>query len=368
MAPEIFEHCQRIAKHVRPLRQRAVLDRRSPRSSGTTTAARWIIRTDRGDAIRARFVAMGTGPLHRPEAARHPRHRDASPATPSTRAAGTTTYTGGDPNGAPMTKLADKRVGIIGTGATAVQCIPPPRARRAGAVRVPTHAVVDRRPQQPSDRPRVVRDARARLAAEVAAELRDAPDRRLRRRGPRARTAGPTSPSASATGSSQKVDGRRRVRRPSSPSARSTRATTRRWRRSVPRCRRASSQTRETAAGAQALVPPAVQAAVLPRRVPAGLQRAERATSSTPTARASSASTRPACGSAGVHYELDCLIFASGFEVGTELRPPLGLRHDRARRLTGSPSTGRTACTRCTASTCTASRTSSSSASRRAPT
>ncbi len=33
-------------------------------------------------------------------------------------------YTGGDPSGAPMNALADKRVGIIGTGATAVQCIP----------------------------------------------------------------------------------------------------------------------------------------------------------------------------------------------------------------------------------------------------
>ena len=33
-------------------------------------------------------------------------------------------YTGGDPLGASMTKLADKRVGIIGTGATAVQCVP----------------------------------------------------------------------------------------------------------------------------------------------------------------------------------------------------------------------------------------------------
>ena len=50
--------------------------------------------------------------------------------------------------------------------------------------------------------------------------------------------------------------------------------------------------------GAQAVVPAAVQAAVLPRRVPAGLQRARTCTSSTPTARASSASTRPACGSA----------------------------------------------------------------------
>ena len=33
-------------------------------------------------------------------------------------------YTGGDPSGAPMDRLADKRVGIIGTGATAVQCVP----------------------------------------------------------------------------------------------------------------------------------------------------------------------------------------------------------------------------------------------------
>jgi len=33
-------------------------------------------------------------------------------------------YTGGDYQGAPMGKLADKRVGLIGTGATAVQCVP----------------------------------------------------------------------------------------------------------------------------------------------------------------------------------------------------------------------------------------------------
>ena len=33
-------------------------------------------------------------------------------------------YTGGDSAGALMDKLADKRVGIIGTGATAVQCVP----------------------------------------------------------------------------------------------------------------------------------------------------------------------------------------------------------------------------------------------------
>ena len=81
-------------------------------------------------------------------------------------------------------------------------------------------------------------------------------------------------------------------------------------------------EDRETAPDAEGLVPPALQAAVLPRRVPAGLQRAELRTSSTPTARASSASTRPASWSAACDYEVDCIIFASGFEVGTELRPP----------------------------------------------
>ena len=33
-------------------------------------------------------------------------------------------YTGGDPKGAPLSKLADKRVAIIGTGATSVQAVP----------------------------------------------------------------------------------------------------------------------------------------------------------------------------------------------------------------------------------------------------
>ena len=70
------------------------------------------------------------------------------------------------------------------------------------------------------------------------------------------------------------------------------------------------------------------------------------ATSSTPTARASSASTRPASGSAASTTTLDCLIFASGFEVGTELRPPLRLRDDRARRPSRSRTAGRTACGR----------------------
>ncbi|MGI8754303.1 MAG: flavin-containing monooxygenase [Acidimicrobiales bacterium] len=85
--------------------------------------SRWIIRTNRGDEMRARFVAMGTGPLHRPKLpgiegidtfGGHCFHTSRWDYD----------YTGGDSSGAPMEDLADKRVGIIGTGATAVQCIP----------------------------------------------------------------------------------------------------------------------------------------------------------------------------------------------------------------------------------------------------
>jgi len=66
---------------------------------------------------------MGTGPLHRPKLPGIPGIGSfAGHAFHTSR--WDYDYTGGDPAGAPMTGLTDKRVGIIGTGATAVQCIP----------------------------------------------------------------------------------------------------------------------------------------------------------------------------------------------------------------------------------------------------
>ena len=121
-APEIFAHAQRIATHF-GLYENALFSTQVTGLSWEEDASRWIISTDRGDRIRARFVTMGTGPLHRPKLpgisgiesfAGHDFHTSRWDYD----------YTGGDTNRTPMTNLANKRVGIIGTGATAVQCIP----------------------------------------------------------------------------------------------------------------------------------------------------------------------------------------------------------------------------------------------------
>lgn len=132
-APEIHAHAQRIARHY-GLYERALLSTAVDSIDWDDAAGRWTIRTSRGDRIRARFVAMGTGPLHRPKLPGIAGIEEFNGHTFHT-SRWDYAYTGGDPDGAPMDGLADKRVGIIGTGATAVQCIPH-LARSAGSLHV----------------------------------------------------------------------------------------------------------------------------------------------------------------------------------------------------------------------------------------
>jgi cation diffusion facilitator CzcD-associated flavoprotein CzcO len=150
MAPEIYEHCQRIAKTF-DLYSDALFSTTVTELEWDANAARWIVHTNRGDAIRARFVAMGTGPLNRPKLPGIP-GIDTFAGHVFHTSRWDYAYTGGDWTGAPMTKLADKRVGIIGTGATAVQCIPP-LARDAGELFVfqRTPSSVDERNNHPID-------------------------------------------------------------------------------------------------------------------------------------------------------------------------------------------------------------------------
>ncbi|MEO6204281.1 MAG: NAD(P)/FAD-dependent oxidoreductase, partial [Mycobacteriales bacterium] len=121
-APEILEHCERIGKHYN-LYDDALFHTEVTDLCWDEEAKRWLVTTNRGDAFRAQYVGMGTGPLHIPKLPGIPGIRDfAGHAFHTSR--WDYGYTGGDPLGAPMTGLANKRVALIGTGATSVQCVP----------------------------------------------------------------------------------------------------------------------------------------------------------------------------------------------------------------------------------------------------
>ena len=143
--PEIFAHCQRIAQHY-DLYRGACLQTEVHEICWDETDSRWVIRTNHGDSIRARFVSMANGYLNKPKL----------PGIPGITAFRGHTfhtsrwdyrYTGDD-----LENLADKRVGIIGTGATAIQCVPHlARAVRQLLVFQRTPSSVDVRANRPTD-------------------------------------------------------------------------------------------------------------------------------------------------------------------------------------------------------------------------
>jgi len=120
-APEILEHSRAIGRHF-GLYDNALFQTEVRELRWDDADARWVVSTNRRDRMRARFVVSASGPLHRPKL----------PGVPGiTSFRGHTfhtsrwdyDYTGGDSTG-NLDRLADKVVGIIGTGATAVQCVP----------------------------------------------------------------------------------------------------------------------------------------------------------------------------------------------------------------------------------------------------
>ncbi len=120
-APEILEHSRNIARHYR-LYDDALLQTGVTEMAWDEAAQRWIISTTRGDRFKAQYVAMANGPLSRPKLPGIPGINDFKGHTFHT-SRWDYRYTGGDSSGG-LTGLRDKRVGIIGTGATAVQAIP----------------------------------------------------------------------------------------------------------------------------------------------------------------------------------------------------------------------------------------------------
>jgi cyclohexanone monooxygenase len=108
---EILEYCQRLADKF-GFYEHCLFHTTVERTDWDEAAGRWVVKTDRGDAMRARFVILANGILTTPKLA---------------RIEGMETFAGESFHTSRWdynVDLRGKTVGIIGTGATAVQAIP----------------------------------------------------------------------------------------------------------------------------------------------------------------------------------------------------------------------------------------------------
>lgn len=120
-AEEILAHCRAMATKF-DLYSNACLQTEVTDIEWEESSAHWVIRTNHNDRMKAKYVCMANGPLNRPKLPGIPGIDSYQGHTFHT-SRWDYNYTGGDAGG-NLDKLHDKRVGIIGTGATAVQCVP----------------------------------------------------------------------------------------------------------------------------------------------------------------------------------------------------------------------------------------------------
>ena len=120
-APEIYEHAQRIGQHF-GLYEDAVFQTWVTELRWLEDEKRWLVQTNHGDEMRARHICLGTGPANRPRLPGIPGVEDFKGHSFHT-CRWDYDYTGGSHEGG-LDNLADRTVAIIGTGATAVQCVP----------------------------------------------------------------------------------------------------------------------------------------------------------------------------------------------------------------------------------------------------
>ncbi len=93
------------------------------RATWQEDAARWLIETDRGDQVTCRWYVLAVGILNLLKLPTIPGMEDFAGRSFHT-GRWDYEYTGGGP-GEPLTGLADKVVALIGTGASGIQCVPP---------------------------------------------------------------------------------------------------------------------------------------------------------------------------------------------------------------------------------------------------
>ena len=148
-APETLEYCKIICEKFN-LYENACLQTEVTSTVWNEDTGRWLVKTNLNDEIKARYVVHSNGPLNRPKL----------PAIKGINSFKGHTfhtsrwdyeYTGGDSHG-NLDNLKDKKIAIIGTGATAVQCVP---HLGAGAEKLyvfqRTPSSIDVRNNQPTD-------------------------------------------------------------------------------------------------------------------------------------------------------------------------------------------------------------------------
>jgi cyclohexanone monooxygenase len=131
-APEIFAYCQLLGRTF-GLYDGALFQTQVAGMVWNDQTQRWLVTTNRNDQLTARFVVIAGGVLHKAKLPGIPGIETFEGHSFHT-SRWDYAYTGGSPT-TPMVNLADKRVGIVGTGATAVQAIPNV-AKDAGALYV----------------------------------------------------------------------------------------------------------------------------------------------------------------------------------------------------------------------------------------
>ncbi len=119
---EIRGHLQAVADRF-DLDADALFHTGVTRAEWNEEAARWTIRTDRGDQIGCRWYVLAVGILNLMKLPTIPGMEDFAGRSFHT-ARWDYEYTGGGPH-EPLTGLNDKVVALIGTGASGIQCVPP---------------------------------------------------------------------------------------------------------------------------------------------------------------------------------------------------------------------------------------------------
>ena len=187
-APEIFEYCKLLGRTF-DLYENALFQTVISGAVWDDDAHRWVVTTDRGDTIRARFVVVAGGILHKAKLPGHPRHRDLPGQGLPHQPVGLRLHRRQPhhPDGQARRQgrrhhrhRRHRRAGHPAAG----------QLGQAGH-RLPAHALRRRRPRPGPHRRRVVQEPEAGVAAGAHRQLHPERHRRAARGGPRRRRLDP---------------------------------------------------------------------------------------------------------------------------------------------------------------------------------